>query len=164
MGAGILPVSIYNNKLYFLLGKENKFNDSPGWSDFGGGKEGNESIIQTAAREGSEELNGFLGDEKEIKNLIINNLILKVGIKYYTTFIVNVKYSKELPNYFNKNFKFNMSHLGNLVEENNGLFEKERIKWFSIDELKKEENYRSYYGPIIKTIIKKEKKIMDKLK
>jgi len=164
MGAGILPVSIYNNKLYFLLGKENKFNDSPGWSDFGGGKEDNESMIQTAAREGSEELNGFFGDEKEVKNLIFNNLILKVGIKNYSTFIVRVKYNKDLPNYFNNNFKFNMSHLGNLVEENNGLFEKERIKWFTIDELIKEQNYRSYYAPIIKTIIKKEKNIMDKLK
>lgn len=164
MGAGILPVSIYNNKLYFLLGKENQFNDSPGWSDFGGGKENNESIIQTASREGSEELNGFFGDEKQVKNLIFNNLILKVGIKNYSTFIVKVKYNKDLPNYFNNNFKFNMGHLANLVEENNGLFEKERIKWFTIDELIKEQNYRSYYAPIIKTIIKKEKNIMDKLK
>ena len=25
MGAGLLPISIHNNKLYFLLGKENKY-------------------------------------------------------------------------------------------------------------------------------------------
>jgi hypothetical protein len=37
MGAGVLPATIHNNKIYFLFGKENKFADTPGWSDFGGG-------------------------------------------------------------------------------------------------------------------------------
>ena len=40
MGAGILPTTIHNNKLYFLFGKENPLEDSSkGWSDFGGGIE-----------------------------------------------------------------------------------------------------------------------------
>ena len=33
-GGGILPVTIHNNKLYFLFGL-----DRDGWSDFGGSKE-----------------------------------------------------------------------------------------------------------------------------
>jgi hypothetical protein len=38
MGAGILPTTIHNGKLYFLFGKEGKYEDSaPGFSDFGGG-------------------------------------------------------------------------------------------------------------------------------
>ena len=34
MGAGILPISIHNKKIYLLFGKENKYADTPGWSDF----------------------------------------------------------------------------------------------------------------------------------
>ena len=38
MGAGILPTTIHNDKLYFLFGKENQYEDSAeGFSDFGGG-------------------------------------------------------------------------------------------------------------------------------
>ena len=55
MGAGILPTSIHNNKLYFLFGKENKYEDSAsGFSDFGGGTDNKETFIQTAIREGPE--------------------------------------------------------------------------------------------------------------
>ena len=72
MGAGILPTTIYNGKLYFLFGKENKYADSPGWSDFGGGTDNNETFRETALREGSEELIGFLGDKHEIKKLLSN--------------------------------------------------------------------------------------------
>ena len=43
MGAGILPTTIHNGKLYFLFGKEGKYEDSaPGFSDFGGGTDNNE--------------------------------------------------------------------------------------------------------------------------
>jgi hypothetical protein len=36
MGAGILPTTIHNNKLYFLFGKENQYEDSAHvFSDFG---------------------------------------------------------------------------------------------------------------------------------
>ena len=71
MGAGILPTTIYNNKLYFLFGKEGKFEDNaPGYSDFGGGSDTNETFFNTATREASEELTGFLGDKKDICKLL----------------------------------------------------------------------------------------------
>ena len=61
VGSSILPVAIHDNTLYFLFGKENPFEDSAkGFSDFGGGMERNESRLDTALREGSEELSGFL--------------------------------------------------------------------------------------------------------
>ena len=54
VGAGILPVSIYNKKVYFLFGKENKFEDfAPGWADFGGGQDNQESFLEIAIREGT---------------------------------------------------------------------------------------------------------------
>ena len=61
MGAGILPVALHHDKIFFLFGKENKNADTPGWSDFGGGKEKGERPLTTAIREGYEELSGFLG-------------------------------------------------------------------------------------------------------
>ena len=64
MGAGILPTSIHRGKLYFLFGKENKYADTPGFSDIGGGQDGNETFLQCAIREGTEELTGFLGRSK----------------------------------------------------------------------------------------------------
>ena len=46
MGAGILPTTIHDNKLFFLFGKENRFEDSaPGFSDFGGGTDDNETYM-----------------------------------------------------------------------------------------------------------------------
>ena len=66
MGAGILPTTIHNNKLFFLFGKENKYEDSaPGFSDFGGGTDNNETYFETAIREAGEELTGFLGNDNE---------------------------------------------------------------------------------------------------
>ena len=69
-GAGILPIAYLDKELYFLFGLEREFGT---WSDFGGGKYKHENIIDTASREGSEELNGFLGSSDDIKNIINNN-------------------------------------------------------------------------------------------
>jgi 8-oxo-dGTP pyrophosphatase MutT (NUDIX family) len=71
VAGSILPVTIHNNKLYFLFGKENSMEDSAkGWSDFGGGVDKGETPYSTALREGGEELTGFLGDKKNIQKLI----------------------------------------------------------------------------------------------
>ena len=70
-GAAILPATIHNGTLYFLFGKENKFESSaPGFSDFGGGVDKGESVYNAAIREAGEELTGFLGSGKEIKSLL----------------------------------------------------------------------------------------------
>ena len=74
VAASILPVTVCDGELYFLFGKENEMEDSAkGFSDFGGRVEGSESIMETALREGSEELCGFLGDSKQIGSLIKKN-------------------------------------------------------------------------------------------
>ena len=68
VGSSILPVTIHKNKLYFLFGKETPLETSaPGWSDFGGGVEPGENVLETALREGGEELTGFLGDAQHLK-------------------------------------------------------------------------------------------------
>ena len=75
MGAGILPITICSDgKIYFLFGKENKYEDSAsGWSDFGGGTDNKETFFQTACREGSEELTGFLGSSNDIAAMLKKN-------------------------------------------------------------------------------------------
>ena len=74
MGAGILPTTIHNGKLYFLFGKEGKYEDTaPGFSDFGGGTDNKETFISTAVRESGEEFTGFLGNSNDIRKLLTKN-------------------------------------------------------------------------------------------
>lgn len=90
MGASVLPVTIYKGKLYFLFGKERPDDENPGWSDFGGGTDDKESYIQTAIREGGEELTGFLGSDKDVKHLLQGSAplmsILRATVTVFTAF------------------------------------------------------------------------------
>ena len=93
MGAGILPTTIYQDKLYFLFGKENSLEKSAkGWSDFGGGCEKGETPFIAAMREGSEELTGFLGDEKQIKALVKKGGIYKMSHNEYHIHMFYIPY------------------------------------------------------------------------
>ena len=112
MGAGILPTTIHNGKLYFLFGKENKFEDSaPGFSDFGGGTDYSETYLETAVREGAEELTGFLGNPKDIKKLLKKNGTYNIdyntnGHKLYRMHIFPMNYDPMLAFYYNNNQRF----------------------------------------------------------
>lgn len=158
MGAGVLPVSFYKGQLYFLFGEEF---DEHKWIDFGGGEKKGESTLQNAIREGCEELNGFFGSENEFKHLIKNNLIAKLSLETYTTFIVEVPYDPNLPFYFNNHHKFIKTHLPHLVGKN-GLFEKRQIKWFTLDDIKRQRSrFRHYYKAMLDQIRQHEKFILD---
>ena len=73
MCAGILPVTVHKNKIYFLYGRESVDTSSKyekgKWSDFGGGREKGESARKTAEREGWEETAGILGNKQDIKTI-----------------------------------------------------------------------------------------------
>tara|TARA_B100001287_G_C22656914_1_gene518239 strand:+ start:1271 stop:1801 length:531 start_codon:yes stop_codon:yes gene_type:complete len=165
MGGGILPVALHKNKLYFLFGLENKKDDTPGWADFGGGKNNSESFFETAVREGTEELNGFLGNIKEVSRKVKRDKLLTVKVESYTTFIFYMDYDEKLPYYFNNNFRFSQRKMPDLIENTkNGLLEKQRIKWFSEDEIKKVRQFRSFYQRIVEKIIPEIGNIKKKLK
>ena len=154
MGAGILPVAKYRNKLYFLLASE--VSDKK-YSDFGGKSHKNESRYETAIREAYEEINGFFGNKNEFKKLVDNNYLLKID-KYdntYTSYLIKINYDYNLPLYFNNNSKFMQDNFKELIDKN-GFFEKRNIKWFSIDELKKLKNVRNFYIEIIELLIDNE--------
>jgi len=165
MGASILPVTIIDNKIYFLFGKERDIDENPGWSDFGGGTEKGESFINTAIREGSEELTGFLGSENQIKDLLkkygtFNIDFNSQGHSTYRVHIFPLNYDKMLAYYYNNNQKFLQERLDPKVIKESKIFEKGEIKWFSFDEIKKNRGkFRSFYQNIVNLILKEEEGI-----
>ena len=88
MGAGILPMTIIKNSIFFLLGKEK----SGYWGDFGGSSNTNESLLNTAIREGYEELDGFLGDKDTLKHKVLNNLMCIHNVDRYSTYCFYIDY------------------------------------------------------------------------
>lgn len=178
MGASILPVILHENKIYFLFGKERTLDENPGWSDFGGGTEPGESFLQTACREGSEELTGFLGSARDIEKLIKKNgtYTLDYYSKDHATYrchilpldidITDVYYS--LPFYYNNNQKFIQKHLESSIIRDTKIFEKTEIQWFTFSDLeKRKKEFRSFYQNIIDMILGEKnqiKQFMEKIK
>ena len=171
MGAGILPITICSDgKIYFLFGKENKYEDSAsGWSDFGGGTDNKESFFQTACREGSEELTGFLGSSNDIAAMLKTkaNAYTKGCDAYtidytdksekygtYRTHIFPLAYDPMLPHYYNNNQRFLQKHLSPEIIKSTKIFEKAEIRWICIDKLKKmRKQFRSFFQHIIDEIL-----------
>jgi len=150
MGAGILPVAVHQGQLYFLFGQEH---DTRDWSDFGGGKQHNESPFQNAIREACEELNGFLGSKAEIGRLIQTRTVLKVTVDGYTTFLVHVPFDPHLPFYFNNHHKFIKTHLPAQIGKD-GLFEKSHVDWFSLEYIKSAGvKFRPFYKRVIAEVL-----------
>jgi 8-oxo-dGTP pyrophosphatase MutT (NUDIX family) len=156
MGGGILPATIHEGKLYFLFGKEGKYEDTaPGFSDFGGGTDNGESLISTATREGGEEFTGFLGSSAEILKMLrahgTYNLDLKTnGHGIYRTHIFPLQYNKWLPHYYNNNQRFLQKHLPATVFKTTKIFEKAEIRWICVDDLNKmRPQFRFWYKPMI---------------
>jgi hypothetical protein len=161
MGAGVLPIAIKNNQIYFLFGKENKYNDTPGWADFGGGIEEKENILNSAVREGWEESTGFLGTPQEMKKIIIKNNKMCLDIPNYKTFLLPIKYDEKMVEYFNKSQYCIQNNLSKEIIEKTFIFEKQEIKWFRLEDLEQKiKLFRPFYQEIIKIIL--EKKILFK--
>ena len=165
MGGGIMPVAMKNNTIYFLLGLENEYNDTPGWADFGGGAKKGENMLETSLREGGEELNGFLGSGSDLKRLVTKNKIITLQYEKYASYLFQIPYDENLPLYFNNNFKFMKNNLKNVVkQEDNGLLEKSEIKWFSLDQIKREKKYRPFFKNIINLLVKNYQNVKKKIK
>jgi len=159
MGGSILPVTLHNGKIYFLFGKERTIDENPGWSDFGGGTDKGETFMQTAIREGGEELTGFLGSDEDIKKMLnkygTHNIDYKSkGYSTYRCHIFPMEYDHLLQHYYNNNQRFLQKKLDPKIIKNTKIFEKTQIKWFSFDDMKKHHNeFRSFYKNIIDLII-----------
>jgi hypothetical protein len=167
MGASILPVTIYKGKLYFLFGKERPTDVNPGWSDFGGGTDANETYIQTAIREGGEELTGFLGSDTDVKKLLQRFGTFEIDYKadgygIYRVHMFPIEYDPMLLHYYNNNQRFLQKRLDPKIIRDAKIFEKQQIKWFSVNEIikmKQKKEFRSFYQNIIELILAKKTEI-----
>ena len=163
VASSILPVTLYKNKLYFLFGKENEMEDSAkGFSDFGGRVEGTESIIETAYREGAEELCGFLGEPSQIKELIKKNggtyNIICGGTYHIHIFFLD--YDENLPIYYRNHYHFLWNRMDKKVLNDSKFFEKQEIRWFSTSQIKSHiKEFRPFYQEFVKKILSKENEI-----
>ena len=164
MGAGILPITVHRNKIYFLYGRENiknrKNRDRGKWSDFGGSTEKGETAFQTAAREGWEETSGILGSLRRIKSLIKHNLLDKIvynedGKGSYTVFLVLIPYNASLPKKLENTFKKALKNEPEKVFAHNGLYEKDKAEWIPLHKLKSRiHTFRKWYRPVVHQTIK----------
>jgi hypothetical protein len=167
MGGSLLPITIINGKIYFLFGKERLFDENPGWSDFGGGRDNKESYLDTAIREGGEELTGFLGSASEIRKMVTKygtyNIDLNnEGYPTYRVHIFPIEYNPFLTLYYNNNQKFLQKKLSKQIIKNTKIFEKTQIKWFTFDDIiKYKSEFRIFYKDIIDMILNKKKDIIN---
>lgn len=157
VASSILPVTFHKGSIYFLFGKENEMEDSAkGFSDFGGGVEKGENILQTAYREGAEELSGFLGDEVALKSLIKKNGgFYKVHHKEhnYHVHMFFLEYDNKMPEYFTRHHKFVWNRMNKNILNESKLFEKQEIKWFSEKDLRTHRSeFRTFYQDIVDKI------------
>ena len=165
MGASILPVTIYKGKIYFLFGKEREFDENPGWSDFGGGTDNNESFLETAIREGGEELTGFLGSSADIKQMLSKYGTFTVdykstGYSIYRVHIFPMAYDHLLPHYYNNNQQFLQKRLNRKIIKDAKIFEKTEIRWICFDEIiKMKKEFRSFYQNIVDLILNRRDEI-----
>ena len=157
--ASLLPVTIHNGKLYFLFGKENPMEDSSkGFSDFGGGKE-KESFYNTALREASEELTGFLGNAQQLKKLVRKNGGTYVyryqpnTEREYRIHVFYLEYDLNLVESFNANHQFLWNKMDKKMLNDSKLFEKIELKWFCETELFRDTSiYRHFYVDILREL------------
>jgi 8-oxo-dGTP pyrophosphatase MutT (NUDIX family) len=164
MGGGILPATIIGNRIYFLFGKENRFADTPGWSDFAGGNESGETSYETALREGTEELTGILGSEKDLSRLLRRNGYFPLQYESYVTHLFFIEYDPSLTHYYNNTARFLQKRLPESVIKKSKLFEKAEISWFSYEDIKKKRSsFRPFYKNILDILLSKRKEIENKI-
>jgi len=164
VAGSLLPVTIHNNQLYFLFGKENPLEASAkGWSDFGGGVEAGETPWQTALREGGEELTGFLGDATTLQKHIRKHggtYNLKHGDYHVHLFFID--YDENLPRYYNQNHRFLWDRMDHQVLSKTRLFEKIEIDWFSYADMRRNiKKFRGFYQDIVELFFQEKENIQD---
>ena len=161
-GSGLLPIAVHNNTIYFLIGRENKHNDSPGWSDFGGGMESGETPMDTCLREVEEETAGFIQKAVILKSIQKHGTLtfhMKTGQLDYHTTLVIIDYDPLMPIHFNNNHQFIETHFPKIVKSS-VFFEKDKMKWVTFSEMKRNlGEFRKFYCPMIQHLIKERKEI-----
>ena len=165
VGAGLLPAAVHNGVVYLLFGRENELNDTPGWADFGGGSKPNETPLDIASREGSEELNGLLGSKNELKKVAVRHKIAELKYDNYTTIVFKTEYDERLEDYYLNNYRFFEKYLPSAKKNpDNGLLEKAEIRWVTFAQLRKmRSKFRLFYRNMVDIILEHEGEIKRKM-
>ena len=159
VAAGCLPVAWHAGKMYFLFGKEAYNDRAPGYSDFTGGLEKNESIYEGALREFAEETTGFFGDVGELDQLIYNNggcLQLDLGERGdYHVHVFRMKMDPVVVECYNRNHAFIYDHVSNhRFLKSTKIFEKIRIDWMTPEEMRRRRReFRPFYRQIVDQLL-----------
>lgn len=157
MGAGILPIALHNNEIYFLFAREGVVNgtDAGKWSDFGGSTERGETKQKTAIREGWEESNGIFGSIKDVESLVKNRTVKTIDIGSYRCYLVAIEYNIGIPRRFMDDYKYTITNYPNFVNANNGLYEKDRVQWVPFSKLKQNSlRFRPWYLQVVRKLLK----------
>ena len=157
-GAGLTPVSVYNNKLYVLLGREAKGEHKGMYDAFGGGKEPEDKTPRdTAIREGYEESMGFFGSMSYIKKNI-----KAIGSEFKYDFLLKIDYQPNtLPKLFNEVYKY-VQH--GVIKFKKGYFEKDIIRWFPVDKKQSISNFRPVFKDLYKYLVENHDDIVRRLR
>lgn len=164
-GAGILFTCIYKERLYFLLGRENKYcvNGKYTFCDFGGGVDRNETYIETAARECSEEMRGFLGNYHQLLSLLKRINPYYIDNRDYRIYIIPIPYLSYLPIIYNNNSLLTSEYFKKSLLSKSKILEKDKMIWYPIDGNNRV-SLRKFFKESMKKIQNENKEIMNYVK
>lgn len=151
-GAGILIYKIEDNKIYFLLGKENlvisdKVSKGTKYKDFGGDKCISDSnYIETASKQFYQETMGSFYSLCEMKDMLLNCSVFYNEKYKYHQFLVESDISEQKINTYNKIRSYLTSCMQVMYQNNNicyqkldcpsdGYVEKSEIRWFELNDI-----------------------------
>jgi hypothetical protein len=169
VAASVLPIAKHNNKIYFLFGRESDEDETPGFSDFGGGIKPGENTFSAAFREFTEETTGIFGGAEEsmkkAQHCEIYKIIHGKDEKAYNIYVVPFEYDTTVVKHYNNIQKF----IHDSIKDKNflhktAIFEKIEMCWMTREEaLKRKKEFRSFYREILDKIMGEEFKKIKKI-
>lgn len=138
-GAGVLPYAWKDNEIWFLLGKERRddtWEGSEKWSSFGGKRELNQTVEQTAIREFYEESMGTIMTLREIQEKIYRKeyiICADINVsrsRYFRIYIINIPKIN-----YNIQFQKTRVFVDYIGCKNQSCKEKTKLQWFSARQL-----------------------------
>ena len=134
--AGVVPFAVYNGALHFLLARE-AFGPHRGqWSGFAGGPEPTDGadVLDTAAREASEESGGLLGTAEDLAGFL-RRRGHRVDVAGGTHFLLPFPYSAFFPVQF-RGVRAQMTAIVSSRDGYHPCVEKDAVRWMSDAELR----------------------------
>lgn len=165
-GAGVLPIAFDGEKVLFLFGQERNTGE---WSDFGGGRDEGEQLIETAAREGYEETSGMLGDQQAMARAIRLRCLTTIELDNYITYVIRPFATTDqltaAPFFFANDLEFARRAHPDALHDQRGFYEKSNIKWFtSMEAFNNWDQFRQFYRPVLAQLVNIEQSLMEKIK